>query len=108
MATFTIPMDNTSPAFSLFVDLEEVTYQMKFRWNDRVGLWFFDLFDNEDNAVLLGKPYQTGVDFLKQEVGVTSPKGTLIALNSNEPFLDADRFAIGGDVVLYYVESENA
>lgn len=107
MASFEIPMDNSSPAFTLYVDLDDNNYQLDFRWNDRVNLWMFDMLDNEGGAIFLGKPYQTNVDFLQQSVKINTPTGILYARNNdtNSIDVDADRFAIGGDVKLYYIEA---
>jgi hypothetical protein len=105
MSSFEIPMDNTSPAFNMYADLDNNTYQFNFRWNDRVNLWLFDLLDNEGEAIFLGKPFQTEVHFLQQSVKVNTPTGMLYAKNSKTNGVDADRFAIGGDVKLYYSEA---
>jgi len=105
MAIFEIPLDNTSPAFNMFADLESVSYQFKFKWNDRVQIWIFDLIDSEDTPIFLGKPFQTDVNFLLQSASVTKPPGLLFCMNTRETGLDADRFTIGGDVKFLYDEA---
>ncbi len=99
-----IPLENDTPAFSFFTDLDGNSYQFKFRWNDRVNLWMFDMYDNEDNALFLGKPFQTDVHFLKSVPEITKPPGILFCANSSNYEVDADRFALGADVKFYYVE----
>jgi len=108
MATYEIPTNNSSPAFDMFTDLDGVNYTFNFRWNDRIGMWMFDLYDSDNVAIFLGKPYQTEVDFLQQSVKTTTPTGTLMAINSEEDGVDADRFSLGGNVKLYYKEVEDA
>ena len=102
MAVFEIPTDNSSPAFTFNSSLDGNNYQFEFRWNDRVNLWIFSMFDDEDNPLFLGKPYQTGVNFLQQISSVKAPRGFLFCDNANVVGKDADRFTIGVNVKFYY------
>lgn len=105
MALLTLPINNDSPAFTFFANLDGNSYKFSFRYNSRMSLWIFDLYDNEDNPLFLGKPFQTDVDFLRQVVDVTRPPGLLFCANNKEVGVDADRFTIGTDVLFYYLEA---
>ena len=105
MAFLEIPLSNVDPAFTFTTDLDGETFNFEFRWNTRVQLWIFDLFDNLGDPIQLGNPFNTGNIFLRQNVSWRKPKGDLIAINnSDKPFEDANRFTLGGIVKLHYAE----
>jgi hypothetical protein len=106
MALLEIPLTNAAPAFNFIIDIEGSTYEFKFRWNGRIQNWVFDLFDSEGAPIQTGNPFISGFQALRQLVNVDKPPGVLIALASDDPYVNADRFNIGNNVRLYYNESE--
>ena len=106
MALLEIPLSNASPAFSFIIDLEGKSYEFRFRWNGRIENWIFDLYNAAQEPIQTGNPFIVGYPLLKQLVNIDKPPGLLIAFNSANPNVNADRFNIGGDVKLFYNESE--
>ena len=102
MAVFEIPTDNSSPAFTFNSSLDGSNYRFEFRWNDRVNLWIFNMIDDEDVPLFLGKPYQSGINFLQQVSSTKAPRGVLFCDNATVRKKDPDRFSMGVDVKFYY------
>ena len=104
MAILEIPLDNSTPAFNFFAPLEGSNFEFSFRWNGRIGVWVFDLFDKDGVAVQTGNPLISGFALLAQNVRTNGPPGMLYAVNYNQEGLNAGRFDIGVDVRLLYAE----
>ncbi len=52
MAVLVIPTSQTLPSYRERVQLDGVAFIFRFRWNDRLQAWFFDIED-EDGIVLV-------------------------------------------------------
>lgn len=105
MAYLDIPLDNTAPAFSFVVDLENETFEFHFRWNTRIELWIFDIYAANQVVIQTGVPFYTGQLLLEDNVSPLQPAGYLEVINTAEEGVPADRFSIGGDVIFIYEES---
>jgi len=106
MAFIEIPLENGTPSFTFFTALNGSDYSFEFRWNGRLECWIFDMYDNENNPLFLGKPFQTDVLFLRQVPDTSKPSGDMWCGNNKTPYVDSDRFAVGVDVLFYYLEGE--
>lgn len=52
MAVLVVPTSQTLPSYRERVQFDGTAFQLRFRWNDRLQAWFFDVED-EDGAVLV-------------------------------------------------------
>lgn len=104
MAILEIPLNNSVPAFSFFTPLDGSNFEFRFRWNGRIEVWVFDLFDKEGVAVQTGNPLISGFELLRQNVSTNRPPGLLFAINYEDAGASAGRFDIGGNVKLLYAE----
>ena len=50
---FTIPLRSDLPHFDISVELEGVNYTLEFYWNTREACFYMDIFDNNQEPVLL-------------------------------------------------------
>lgn len=105
MAVLEIPLENSKPSFIFQVELEGSNFEYRFRWNGRMENWIFDLYDAVGTAIQTGNTFIVDFDLLKQNVTTNKYPGTLVAFNTETPGVNADRFNIGGDVKLQYLES---
>lgn len=106
MATINIPLDNIDPAFRFLVDLDQVSYTLKFRFNSRINIWVYDVIDSEGEPIYAGIPFYTEVISPLQTVSSKSPKGLLYVINSENQGVDGGRFDIGNSVEMFYDEVE--
>ena len=100
-----IPVDNRNPAFDLTVDLEGSTYLMSFRWDNRIAIWKYDLKNSAGEPIYSGISLFSAVIPPVNSVSSEAPPGYFAPINLKSPNVDADRFTLGTDVRLYYVES---
>lgn len=108
MALLQIPIDNENPAFSFFAELDSVVYQFIFRYNSRIENWVFDMFDENQDPVQTGNPLLSGFPAMSQNRNLNKYPGVLIALNATLQGLNATRFTLGVDVLLFYNEADDA
>jgi len=107
MALLEIPVTNLNPSFSFSTELDGLNYNFQFRYLDRLGIWTFDLLDDQKVPVELGMPFQVNLDLLVQNRQDNRPPGTLLCINYTENAVDAGRFAMGSDVKLLYNEASD-
>lgn len=92
--------------FDLQATLDDVTYTLEFRWNDRLQAWFMNVYDAEGAT-----PYQLGIRLvadwlLGQYISSRQPTGVFLALDTGAPDgegQDPGFDDLGNRVQLYYV-----
>jgi len=105
MAIREIPLPNDVGAFSFLIDLDNRTFNFIFRFNDRTGLWGFDIQDVAGTVLLGGIPLfsdQLLID--KYQHDARLPQGNLFAQDLVNVDLPATRDNLGIDIVLLYDE----
>ena len=106
MSALRLPVAVTSPRFGFTTELDGVTYGLSFRWNQRVGGWYFDLLDGEGEALLSGLRLAINVAFLARFRAAGRPNlppGELLALDTSQADEDAAFGDLGQRVLLYYL-----
>lgn len=81
MALFQLPFTNIPQRFS--VDLGGVTYVMVNRWNPIAELWYIDVYDQDDNPLLMNLPLVTGTDLFEQ-FAFMKPPGKMIVYTEGD------------------------
>ena len=106
MATVEIPLSNTTPSFSFSTELDSRKYNFQFRYLGRLGIWTFDILDDQKVMIQAGIPFQVDIDLLWQNRNNDRPAGTLYCTNEKEIGTDSGRFELGADVKFLYIEAE--
>ncbi len=105
MAVREIPVRNDIAAYSFSVDLDNITYNFNFKFNDRTNLWSIDISNDAEVLLVAGIPLfvkQDLLQFFRHESRL--PQGTLFAANLVNENLPPDRDNLGTEVVLLYDE----
>lgn len=63
-AAFEVPTQPQNQQFNVF--LNGIQYTLQIRWNKFTSAWSMDIYDVNQNPVLLGTPLVTGADLLAQ------------------------------------------
>ena len=108
MATLVIPVRNDLPAYEFRIDLESVTYTMRFRYNLRMQRWIMDLADGDGEDIIAGIPILINLDLLRQYSRSNLPPGTLFCVDYSGEEQNPDRERFGDSALLLYEESEEA
>ncbi len=105
MAITVIPTSQTLPSYRERVQLDGVTFQLRFRWNTRLQSWFFDVEDEDGNVLVYAR--RAVIDWLplRQSRHVEGiPAGSIMAFDTTlrdvRPLLDD----FGSRVLLLYLD----
>jgi hypothetical protein len=77
-----IPVQD-SPFYSELVDLDETTYSLTFRWNDREEAWYFDIAEQDGTVIVGGQKLVPYINLTQRWADARIPPGSLV--------VDADR-----------------
>lgn len=82
MAVVIVPTSQTLPAYRRQVQLDGVTYRFRFRWNTRLGSWFFDLEAEDGTVIVYARRVVIDWFFLTQSRDQPVPPGLLVAFDT--------------------------
>lgn len=92
------------PSQTFSIDIAGSKYRFDVKYNDRAGVWTFDLYlDETDAPILLGVPIVTGVEILEP---YNLEIGQLLAVDQSSQALDATSEDLGTRVVLYWMSDD--
>lgn len=94
-----------TPWYDFTVELEGITFQFEFFWNDRESDWYFNLYDSGSNPVLMGIKVTLSVGLFGRFKGSNLPNGDLLALDTSGQDLMPGIQDLGDRVLLVYVDS---
>ena len=106
MAIREIPLRNDLANYTFSIDLDNRPFKFEFKFNDRTGLWTFDIFNDADEILLGGIPFfvkQFLIDRYQHDQAL--PQGNLFGENLVNPDDPPNRDNIGIDVVLLYEDA---
>ncbi len=105
----TIPISNLDSLafFSLQALLDNVTYTLQFRWNDRAAGWFMDVLNEAGDTVYVAGIRLVGGAALSGNITGRPYPGFFIAFDTSESGKDAGFDDLGKLVVLLYADSND-
>lgn len=104
MAAFVIPCQSDLPHFTFQCELDGITFEFEFRWNERSSDWFMILRDVDGN-VLLGEQRVASNWALasRKRYDPAMPSGSLMCFDTSGQNLDPGLEDLGQRVqILYY------
>lgn len=107
MAIVTLPLRSDLSAYSFQVELDAKSYGFVFRWNEREGAWYFDIYDGEGELLRAGMKVVIDFPLIVRATSKDLPPGKLFAVDTSGA-LDAPGLEdLGARVqVVYYEASE--
>jgi hypothetical protein len=98
-----IPLKTGVPSQTFKVDLEGNTYNFRVMYNSRIGVWTFDLSDEDGNPLASGVTMVLGADLIDQfNLGI----GSLIMVSLSPQRADASDSNLGSEILLVHVTQE--
>ncbi len=104
MATYELNVEPSIPDQAFQVVLENVTYRLRCRWNERAQSWYLDVSDDQ-GAIASGIPLVVRLPLLRRCVSTRRPPGELVCVDTTGADLEAGLADLGARVKLFYVES---
>ena len=101
-----IPLRNDQAAFRITVQLDGVTYRLRFSWNGRVAAWMIDLLTSADVPIVTGVQLVGDWDLFGRFIGDALPKGRLVLVDTSGKGAAPGRYELWDRVKLVYVPAE--
>ena len=105
MAVLIVPRDGDVANFEFLIELEGVVFRLKFKFNQRESVWYFDIFDEFQNPLRTSIKIVANYPLLTRLRTQSRPAGDFFAVDSRTfpapPTLDE----LGSTVLLTYLES---
>lgn len=93
-------------AWSMQITLTNVIFIFYFRWNALNKYWVMNIYDRNNNPILLGVKVVTQYDLTAQFVVLGQPAGDIVCQNIFDEWFDITRFQMGETNELIYYEPE--
>lgn len=98
-----LPVLQDGSWFQFSIELDSVTYQFEFRWNERESCWYTTLRDGEGNPIVSGRKVVLGPLFHKFRSNPSAPQlGDVYVTDTSGAELDAGLEDLGRRVKLTY------
>lgn len=99
--------DGVTPHFELQVTLEDVTYTLELRWNERASAWFMNVLDAE-GVTMLQAGLRLVADWMLGSFNVgAQPPGAFVARDTSGLGIDPTLEDLGTRVQLLYFSTED-
>lgn len=97
------PQEPPIPDFTIGVDLDGVSYTLRFFWDPALERWYMRVLDDLNQNVLMGDTRVVADWPLYRSSPVRTPPGFLIARDTTGQGIPPSLSDLGGRVQLYYV-----
>lgn len=96
-----------SPYYTQSIELNGVTFNLYFEWNEILGRWRMSVLDTNDTMLIAGMTLVTGV---KLNFGFAAnpdhPQGSFVVLDSTSAFAPPGLYELGARCVLGFTPGE--
>ena len=95
-------------AWQAQITLTNIIFNLYFRWNAMNQYWVMNIFDRDENPILLGVKVVTNYDLTRQFSALTGmPPGDILDQNVTGSWADIQRFDMGQtNEIIYYEPNE--
>lgn len=97
-----LPTVPGSSNYEYTLELDQQAYRFVFRWNERDGAWYFDLFDSDDAVIAAGCKIVVGYPLLARVRNAAKPRGILQAIDTSGADVECGFADLGERVKLVY------
>lgn len=101
MSVFLIPLSPEQQRID--ISLGEQNFTLRFMYNKMMQTWTLDLYDADQNPLVMGTPLVTGYNILEQYLYL-GIKGRLVVFTEGDPDKLPTIDSLGVETNLYYVE----
>jgi hypothetical protein len=102
---FVIPVQEGLTFFTFDIEIDGRLYNWEVYWNEREETWYFDLFDEDQIAIITGVKLVINYNLLSSYADARIPAGAIMFLNENDNVVPtADN--LGVDFNIYYFTEE--
>jgi hypothetical protein len=100
-----IPLRNDFASYLFSILLEKKLYFFKIRFNTRLDLWAMDILTETQEPIYCGIPMLVNIPLTLGLNSTLAPPGEFFLIDETGKDRNPDRFTLGVDLKLEYVES---
>ncbi len=105
MATFIIQTRTDLDDYDQVVELDGVSFILRFTWNYRLSAWFLSVLAADETPIASGIRIVVDELLLDSVPGTSKPAGNLIAVDTTSNQTDPGLTDLGDNVLLFYEEA---
>lgn len=99
-----LPVRGDLPQFEFRIQLDQVIYTLKYRWNDRMSRWVMDIANEQGENIVAGIVLGTNRDLTSRYKTYAIPQGFFIVYDETGNQLNPNRSNFGKEVKMFYDE----
>lgn len=89
------------------VSLDDVSFELRFRWNTRMQAWFVDVFDEDGGIIVYGRRCVIEWPLFRQSRHLAAiPDGDMMCIDTTQRDVPPTQFDFGLRVLLLYLDGE--
>jgi hypothetical protein len=104
MAIVKIPFTTDFPWWDQEVVIDNNTYTLEFKYNERNDYWSMSIYDRLQTLIIAGIRLTVGINLIARYALPEAPQGELLLVNIDKSYIRADSQAIGKQSLLFYNE----
>jgi hypothetical protein len=105
VATVQIPTRIDLGIYRMTVDLDGVSFVLRFVFNEREGFWYFDLADANDLPIRSGIKVVTGFSLTRLIRDLRRPPGEITVVDTTGQDREAELENLGDEILMNYTEA---
>ena len=103
MAIHILPVVPSIAFYRIGVTIEDVHYVMDFQWNSTESAWYFDMYDLDENPIIVGVKVVLGAFLGRTANALPFKDGILVAVDTTRKGKEAGFDDLGTRVELRYL-----
>ena len=104
MALLSLPISNIRSNYEFTSTLDDVEYNLNFRYNPRSKVWYLSIADETNTVIVANIPIYINQDLLAQYRAYPIPQGLMMCVNNSDGITEPTRDNFSVETVILYYE----
>ena len=102
MALTVLPIDSSSPNYTVDIELSNQLFRFTVLWNSRDESWILGMFDTEDNPIIRSINIRTNFELFRNYTDSRLPVGNIFCIDTTDSGLEPTLDNLGDTHIVIY------